>query len=42
MLVKEVEAYPEGLTSTEKMDYERKCTVECPDCKKQLYDQKYD
>lgn len=42
MLVKEVERYPEGLTSKEKLEYERKCTVECPDCKTVMHDQKYD
>jgi hypothetical protein len=42
MLVKNVECYPEGLTSTEKLEYERKCTVKCADCKTIMYDQKYD
>jgi len=42
MLVKEVEHYPEGLTFKEKLEYERKCIVECPDCKSVMHDQKYD
>ncbi len=42
MFVKEVERYPEGLTSIEKLNYERKCTVECSKCKTVKYDQKYD
>lgn len=42
MLVKEIERYPKGLSSTEKLEYERKCSVECQDCKTELYDQKYD
>lgn len=42
MLVKEVEPYPEGLYAIEKLNYERKCTVECPECKRVKYNQKYD
>lgn len=42
MLVKEIESYPKGLTSTEKLEYIRKCTVECPNCKATMHDQNYD
>lgn len=42
MLVKEIEPYPINLSSSEKLEYERKCTVECPDCQTILEGQKYD
>lgn len=42
LLVKNVSKYPEGLSSDEKMEYMRKCTVECVDCKKIYEDKKYD
>ncbi|MCB8815733.1 hypothetical protein [Desulfosporosinus shakirovi] len=42
MLVYEIEKYPDGLSSADELEYERKCTVECPNCKMILSDQKYD
>lgn len=42
MLVKEIENYPVGLSASEKLEYERKCTVECIECSKTLSGQKYD
>ncbi|MCP3776578.1 hypothetical protein NLX71_25365 [Paenibacillus sp. MZ04-78.2] len=42
LLVKEVEPYPLNLSSLEKLEYERKCKVECPDCNNVLEGQKYD
>ncbi len=42
MIVKEIEQYPDGLSGTEKLEYERTCTVECHECKKILTGQKYD
>jgi len=42
MLVKEIEDYPEKLSSAEKLEYERKCTVECQNCKAVKHQMKYD
>ena len=42
LLVKSVTDYPDGLSSREKLEQMRTCTVECADCKKVLKNQKYD
>lgn len=42
MFVKEIKPYPEGISAAEKLEYARKCTVECEDCKKVISDQEYD
>lgn len=42
LLVKSVEEYPARVNSTEKLEYERKCTVECVDCRSVKENQRYD
>lgn len=42
MMVKNIEQYPDRLTQQEKLEYERKCIVECVTCKKVQENQKYD
>lgn len=42
MLVIEIETYPSSLSSSDKLEYERKCTVECQKCHTVLKGQKYD
>lgn len=37
-----VEKYPDNLTNTEKLEYERKCDAECLECGKIYKEQQYD
>jgi hypothetical protein len=42
LLVKEVEQYPDNLSTKEKLEYQRTCIVECSVCSKVVVNQKYD
>lgn len=42
MLVQEIEQYPQGLSSKDKLEYNLKCTVKCEKCGQVRNDQKYD
>lgn len=42
LLVKSIEEYPENLPSIEKLNFKRKCTVQCGNCGKVIDKQEYD
>ncbi|RCX15619.1 hypothetical protein DFP94_11467 [Fontibacillus phaseoli] len=42
LLVKNIYAYPSGLTALEKLNYQRNCTVECVQCGKKKENQSFD
>lgn len=42
LLVKEISKYPSNLTSSEQLEHNRRCTVECADCGKVIENQPYD
>ncbi len=41
-IVKNIEEYSPVLSSSEKLDYKRLCTVECPECGKIEKNKEYD